>query len=234
MDTVFFDIGSGDGKRAQNWLTIDRKAFVFCFDPIEQNYLAAKKRSPKTRIGPRGLERLHAVQAAVTASAQKIDQPNSSVFYFANDLSSCSLLPFDDANITRWKYPPGKIYFRTTHTLEVPTVRMDKFLIDRRIDKVAFVRIETQGTALDVLKSFGKRIQCVMEFAIKVHCDSEDSESMNHWEIYQGQTRKDDLMEFMKKHGFSIYDKVPWSRGQEEIIWFVNRLAPKDLKHFDL
>ena len=56
----------------------------------------------------------------------------------------------------------------------------------------------------------------------------------NDFAIYQGQSRKDDLVAFMSKHGFSIYDKKEWSRGQEEIIWFVNRLVSKHQRHFDL
>lgn len=228
MKTVFLDIGSGDGSRAQNWVAIDRNAHVFCFDPIEKNYLAAKKRSNSTRVGPTGLERLHAVKAAVSASATNINEPNVAKFYCANDMSSCSLLPFEEASITKWKYPPGKIFFKTIDIIEVPTVRIDNFLLERRIEHVAFVRIETQGSALDVLKSFGKKLQSVMEFAIKVHTEKND------FAIYQGQTRKDDLVAFMSKNGFSIYDKIEWSRGQEEIIWFVNRLVTKHQRHFDL
>lgn len=222
MQTVFIDIGSGDGSRAQNWLTAVRHAHAFCFDPVEKNYLAAKARSESTRTGPNGLVRLHAIQAAVTAA-----NIETAPFYCANDMSSCSLLPFT-ANISRWQYPPGKLPFKTVGVIDVPTVRMDKFLADRRIETVAFVRIETQGTALDVLKSFGKRLQSVLEFCIKVHTDKND------FEIYDGQTRKDELVAFMAKNGFSIYDKINWSREQEEIIWFANRVVAKNQYHFDL
>lgn len=231
MQTVFIDIGSGDGSRAQSWLAQNHKAHAFCFDPLEKNYLAAKSKEESTRVGPIGLVRLHPVQAAVTAGPATMITPGATAttakFYCANDVSSCSLLPFNASGITRWLYPPGKIHFKTTDVIDVPVVRMDNFLNERRIEHVAFVRIETQGTALDVLKSFGKRLQFVMEFCIKVHTD-------NAAAIYEGQTRKDDLVAFMAKNGFSVYDKITWSREQEEFIWFVNRLVTKHQFHFDL
>ena len=137
--------------------------------------------------------------------------------YCANDRSSCSLLPFteDREAIKKWKYPPGRVFFRNTGTIEVPAIRMDKFIADRRLDRITFVRIESQGTPLDVVKSFGRQISKVLEFAIKVHTIDYD--------LYQNQTTREELIEYMDNQGFSVYVTQSWSRNQEEIIWFVNR-----------
>ena len=98
-------------------------------------------------------------------------------------------------------------------------------MADRRISRVLFARIETQGTALDVVKSFGRRIKDVMEIAVKVHTID--------YELYAGQTQKDALVEYMNTNGFSIYGIKPYSRDQEEIIYFVNRLFNKQSLHLD-
>ena len=157
---------------------------------------------------------MHVFKAAVAS------RPGELPFYCANDRSSCSLLPWGTAEaIKSWKYPPGKIHFKTTGVRQVQAIRMDKFLIDRRIARIMFVRIETQGTALDVLKSFGNQIGNVMEFAIKVH--------VTDFDVYQNQTHKTDLVEYMNEHGFSIYNTKPQSQNQEEVIWFVNRSCMK-------
>jgi len=210
MQFVLFDIGSGNASRAVKWVTNNKRAHVFCFDPLDECHgkglSAAKDKYVKGR--------LHVYPLAVTASAHFEGQKVP--FYICNDKSSCSLLPFaDKPAITRWKYPPGRVSFRTTKVVEVPSIRMDKFIIDRRLERILFVRIETQGTALDVVKSFGQQISKVMEFAIKVHTVPYD--------IYQNQTKKDELVEYMHSKGFSVYGVQPWSRNQEEIIWFASR-----------
>jgi FkbM family methyltransferase len=222
---VYLDIGCGNGNRALEWLDGNIDAHAFCFDPLDECYTAAKKIAPQTKI--KQLVRMHPVHAAITANTPLFG--GSAKFYCANDRSSCSLLPFADRNsIKKWLYPPGRLYFKTISTITVPTMRMDKFLMDRRIDQIIFCRIETQGTSLDVLKSFGKRINNVMEFAIKVH--------VTDFDLYKGQTHKDELVSFMNSHGFIVYKTRKWSRDQEEVIWFVNKKAHKSprLRHFDL
>ncbi len=214
LNFVLFDIGCGDGNRSYKWLSKDKVAHVFCFDPLEECMIKAKnKATDKIIIG-----RMHPVQAAVSSLS------GSALLNIANDMSSCSLLSFDDVNA--WKYPPGKPCFKSLDFREVPLIRMDKFMDEKRIARIQFCRIETQGTAIDVLQSFGKRIKDVSEFAIKVH--------VTDFDVYKGQTKKQDLLQFMNVHGFSIYGIQPYSRDQEEIIWFVNKLYAKQaLRHLD-
>ena len=163
---------------------------------------------------------------AVTSNVPPNDQ--TIPLYCANDKSSCSILPFaGKESIKRWLYPPGRVFFRTTETVQVHAIRMDKFIIDRRLNRITFVRIESQGTGLDVVKSFGQQISKVMEFAIKVHTIPFD--------IYQNQTTKQELIDYLDKKGFSVYGAQKWSRDQEEIIWFVNRKFSRSghLMHLD-
>jgi len=222
LDFVLFDIGCGNGYRASQWALNDKKAHVFCFDPLEDCIKQALQKSKDKYI----IGRMHPFQVAVSANATPNGTECVVPFYCANDVSSCSLLRFGGGGaISKWKYPPGKTYFKTVATIQVPIIRMDKFMADRRISRVLFARIETQGTALDAIKSFGKRIRDVMEFAIKVHTID--------YEIYEGQTRKADLIEYMNTHGFSIYGLKPYSREQEEIIYFVNRAFNKQSLHLD-
>jgi FkbM family methyltransferase len=225
LNFVIFDIGCGNGSRAAQWATQDKGAHVFCFDPLEECIVQAVQKSSHDSVKGR----LHPVQTAVSsvALAVSVGMGITAPFYIANDLSSCSLLPLGTPEaILKWKYPPGKVHFRTVGTRQVPLIRMDKFMADRRITRVIFCRIETQGTALDVLKSFGKRLRDVMEFAVKVH--------VTDFEIYAGQTQKQDLLEFMNSNGFALYGIEKYSRDQEEIIWFVNRaFAKQALLHLD-
>lgn len=222
LEFVFIDIGSGNGQRMTQWLKDDKRAYGFCFDPIETCYNQAVTKSKELKHNI--IDRMHPFQVAVSSN-HGIGQ--TVPFYLVNDMSSCSLLKFGTPDsIKKWKYPPGKTLFKNTGEIQVPTIRMDKFMNDRRISKVAFVRIETQGTALDVVQSFGKRITDVMEFAIKVHDIDFD--------IYEGQTKKNDLVKYMETNGFAIYGINLYSREQEQIIWFVNKKYMKNaLLHLD-
>jgi FkbM family methyltransferase len=225
METVFLDIGSGDGTRVADWLDKDRKAHAFCFDPRQECFDSATSLAATVKKkAANAIQRMHPVKAAVSSVT------GNAQFHVLNDISSCSLLPLteDTTNIRRWRNPPGKVFFTEVGTVPVQTIRMEKFLADRRIENVTFARIEVQGSALDVLKSFGKKLVSVMEIAVKVHTINYD--------IYQGQTKKNDLLDFMKENGFSVINSIPWSRNQEEIIWFVNmRFATsKRLAHLDI
>lgn len=229
MDTVFLDIGCGDGSRAESWIDQDRTAHVFCFDPRPECYQSVTARSARIATQRKQIQRMHAFQVAITDSAISTNGANNKAdFHVLNDASSCSLLPLQLDNIRRWKYPAGRHYFEETNVVEVSCMRIEKFLADRRINQVLFARVEVQGSALDVLKSFGKRITTVMEFAIKVHTTD--------FAIYTGQTTREELLQFMSANGFAVFGKMPWSKGQEEIIWFVNKKAANNprLTHFDL
>lgn len=208
-DFVMFDIGSGDGSRAIQWLQQDRSLHVFCFDPMQS--AASAKAQEKTING-----RMHFFGVAVTANAHTDNA--KATLYCMNDKSSSSLLPLttNRKDIKRWLYPPGKMLFKTVDICQVPVIRMDKFMADRRLKRVLFVRIETQGSSLDVLKSFGDRIKDVLEFAVKVHT--------TNFEVYHGQTTKQDLVDYMRYRQFSIYGApITTSRGQEEIVYFINQ-----------
>lgn len=220
LNFVLLDIGCGNGLRASQWVAKDKIAHVFCFDPLAECIAQANCKAKDTSV----VGRMHPFAVAVSASGG-IDK--RAVLHVANDMSSCSLLPFGEKAATlRWKYPPGKVHFKTVEQRDVPVIRMDKFMSDRRISRVQFCRLETQGSALDAVQSFGKRIKDVMEFAIKVH--------VIDYDIYDGQTKKQALLEHMNSNGFAIYGIQRQSRDQEEIIWFVNKLYSKQaLQHLD-
>lgn len=234
LECVFLDIGSGGANHALRWLSKNKRAHAFCFDPQEECFQQATDAAKKQ-------PRLHPYSLAVSAAASSSNADTDAVpeldkntllierpatFYEANDRSSSSLLPFNPEGVGEWKNPDGRAPFRTLAARQVSTVRMDEFLDARRIATVAFARIETQGSALDVVKSFGAHITSVMEFAIKVH--------VTDFDIYTGQTHKEELDAFMRTQGFSIYGTVPCSKEQEAIVWYVNkRFLLRNMEHFD-
>ena len=76
------------------------------------------------------------------------------------------------------------------------------------------MKIDTQGHDLEVIKSLGNEIKRVKEIVAEVQ--------IVETEVYKNSSKREDLLEYMKENGFSIWKIQPWSHHQEENIWFTN------------
>jgi hypothetical protein len=80
---------------------------------------------------------------------------------------------------------------------------------------IDFIKIDTQGHDLNVIKSLGKYIKNVREILCEVQ--------ITNFELYKDQSNKNDLLSYMKENNFEIRKIQPWSHNQEENIWFINK-----------
>ena len=76
------------------------------------------------------------------------------------------------------------------------------------------MKIDTQGHDLEVIKSLGEEIKRVKEITAEVQ--------IVETEVYKNSSKREDLLEYMKEKGFSIWKIQPWSHNQEQNIWFTN------------
>ena len=136
-------------------------------------------------------------------------------FYVSNDINCSSLLPFNQSNIKLWKPPPGRGNFKTNREILVETKRLDTFMKEHGIKVVDFIKIDTQGHDLAVVKSLGNALERVKEICLEVQ--------VVDFELYKGAATKDEVETFMGKNKFEAFVTRKWSRGQEENIWFINR-----------
>lgn len=204
----YVDIGAGSTRDAARWLRASEPlAEAWCFDPGTHAFA--------TDLPSRRHPRVHVVRAAVTAS-----HADTVPFHVANDPGASSLLPFGP-DVKLWRYPLGRVRFRTVRTVQVPALRMDDLIVSRGIPDLAFVRVDVCGAALDVLRSFGDHISTVNELAVKVHTTPH--------QIYRGQATTEDVIRYMDQAGFELAAERPISFDQEAVVWFRNR---KPLRHF--
>jgi len=87
-------------------------------------------------------------------------------------------------------------------------------MITNKIEHIDFLKIDTQGHDLEVIKSLGDKISCVKEIVAEVQ--------IVDFELYKGGTKKSDMVNYMKSNGFEIHQIQKYSKDQEENIWFVN------------
>lgn len=123
-----------------------------------------------------------------------------------NQVPGCSSLhSLSPEGVKRW---PGGFNLKEIGQLTVPTIRLDTFLGWAGIDTVTWLKIDTQGHDLAVLRSMGKRIADVQEIVIEV-CVAEHAS-------YEHTPSRDDVQRFMAQHDFTAKERVPQTNGHEE------------------
>lgn len=132
-----------------------------------------------------------------------------------------SLLPFNVANVRRWKLPIFQTKRPTvTSIVRLPTKTLETFINDIQLNgNITLININVQGYASTVLAGITtKRTWSVIkEIAIKVHTIDYD--------LYVGQTKLTDVMDTMLIHNFTVQSQSNKSQNQETVICFRNQTA---------
>jgi hypothetical protein len=97
----------------------------------------------------------------------------------------------------------------------VGTIRLDTFLNLAGIQSVNYLKIDTQGLDLDVVRSAGNRLKDIHRICLE--CDVTDHP------LYRGASTKTETIEFLESHGFALIDVLAQSAGQEENLTFDNK-----------
>jgi FkbM family methyltransferase len=201
---VIIDVGASDGVYCNKW-AMNKNYNVYAFEPNPKSF---NKISISTN--------LKKYQLAVS------DNEGETNFYEANYTNSSSILPFT-VNTKKWKNPtPSAPELKTINTFKVNCIRLDNFLKENNISEIDFIKIDTQGHDLAVIKSLGDFIYNVKELVCEVQ--------IVDYELYKNSSKKDDLMNYMKEKDFTVWKKQNWSQNQELNIWFTNNKY-KDFLH---
>lgn len=121
-----------------------------------------------------------------------------------------SLLPMDEE--TRKSWAPGRA-LSVESTVIVPTIRLDTFMKLFEISHVDFLKIDTQGMDLAVLKSAGYRLRDCAKITVEV--------DVSHQRLYSGSPTKQEVVTFMRQAGFEMVSAEDQSAGREENLTFV-------------
>ena len=205
MNPIILDVGAAGGKMTQQWYDKLKKGKFYCFEPLPSNFeILSTKFKDKNNV--------YLYNVAIN------DTEGMQTFYICPYANSSSLLPFVKENAKRWKHPKGteKIDFSKTEEINVQSVRLDTFLRNNNLNDstIDFIKIDTQGNDLKVVKSLGDKIYNVREIMLEVQ--------IVPFEHYKGQSKKTDILDYMSSKGFKEYKKNKQSFGQEENIWFIN------------
>lgn len=213
-DRIHFDIGANEGVFAVQIAKNEPKTYVVAFEPIPKLVYSIKEKVSH-------LKNFMILRNAVSnfnGEAKFNISPESQY----GDFSCSSLLDFSDKSKTDW---PGREDFKVIDDIEVDVIRLDSVIVEYKIPKIDYLKIDTQGSDLKVLEGLGEFISIVKAGTLEAAA----KESI----LYNGQNTQEESIAFLESNGFEI-TKIESNdiHGNEVNIDFVNK-NPKEL-NFDI
>jgi FkbM family methyltransferase len=193
---VWIDVGAHLGELTFPFARRDPSLRVYAFEP---NLKLATQRM--------GILRNFVVFPMAVA-----EEDSRSPFYVNSHEAASSLLPLDPDGVSRWI---GGEVLREEHTIVVPTIRLDTFMNQAGISRVAYLKVDAQGADLAVVRSAGERLKNIDKITLEVFVTPRP--------VYSGAPRKEEVMRYMAKHDFLLASSETQTHGQEENLTFVRR-----------
>jgi FkbM family methyltransferase len=193
---IWLDVGAHLGEKTFSTAADNPRLRVYAFEP-------------NLRMASRLMGQLPNYVVLPMAIAER---DGSSTFYL-NRYSECSsLLPFVPEGLKEWV---GGEVFQVEAALTVPTIRLDTFLNQAGIGKVAYLKTDTQGCDLTVIRSAGERLRDIERISLEVQTTLIP--------LYRDACRKEEVLAFLTGAGFELISSEKQSHDQEENLTFVRR-----------
>jgi FkbM family methyltransferase len=144
------------------------------------------------------------------------EQNGAADFYLnAIDVAS-SLLPFNESALRSWIGGDG---MKVDSVITVPTIRLDTFMDLTEIGTVDFLKIDTQGADLAVVRSAGSRLKDIRKITLEA--------DITPMRLYEGSPSRSEIVAYLEAEGFVLAAAETQSREQEENLTFVQAAEPR-------
>jgi len=130
-------------------------------------------------------------------------------FHLNRFAAASSMLPMDEEARNAWI---GGQTLEVETVATVATIRLDTFMNLLKISAVDFLKIDTQGMDLAVVRSSGSRLRDIHKVTLEV--------DLSPRPLYRGAPSKNEVSEFMNSAGFKLVSAERQSDGQEENLTF--------------
>ena len=193
LNGIWIDVGAHYGEVTLSYAASNPALVIYAFEP---NLRAAAS------LFGRALNYI-----VIPMAIDEID--GSSQFHVNSCDGASSLLTMDEDSRKSWK---GGEALREESVVSVPTIRLDTFMRITGIPRVDFLKVDTQGNDLAVLRSAGRRIKDIRKITLEVDVTSK--------RLYQGSPSKQEVLSFLQAVGFKLVSNEQQSHGQEENLTF--------------
>ena len=140
QDMTIFDVGANKGQSIRLFSIIFPRSNFYCFEPNPSIFNILRLRQNKDNV-----------QVFNFALGEKSEFRK----FYVSDFSESSSFYEPDKNSNWYKIKNrllGKNYENSISEILVPTVSLDDFVSEKNIDKVHFIKIDVEGSEIDVLK----------------------------------------------------------------------------------
>jgi FkbM family methyltransferase len=192
-DQIWIDVGAHLGEKT--FATAEQSAGirVFAFEP-------------NLRVASKLMGRLANYIVLPVAIAE---HDGSAAFYLNTFDAASSLLPFVPEGLEQWI---GGDVLKVEAAVQVPTIRLDTFLNQAAIRRVAFLKVDAQGADLAVVRSAGERLRDIERISLEVQTTPVP--------LYRDASSREEILRFLTSAGFRLEDIETQSHGQEENLTF--------------
>lgn len=196
IEGTWLDVGAHYGEKTFVYASQNPGLKVYAFEP---NLAAATKligRAPNFFVTPMAV-------AETDGFAE---------FYLNAYEDASSLLPFNEVALR--SFIGGEV-LKVQSVVNVPTIRLDTFMNRSAIQHVDFLKIDTQGMDLAVVRSAGSRLRDIAKISLEV--------DVTPMRVYSGSASKDEIVKFLSEAGFSLVHVERQTYDQEENLTFVRK-----------
>jgi FkbM family methyltransferase len=175
------DIGSNVGDITRE-LIQDKNNFVISVEPIP--YLANNLKN---------LESNHSNLKVINCAIS--DEDGEQTFYINEPHCTSSLKKFNDEVKNKW---PNKLNYK--EKIIVKTIKLSTLIEELSLQNeiISFLKIDTQGSDLDVIKSSEKYLSNIKE----IKCETFITDKNN--DLYIDESKSDEVIEFMNQNNFIL------------------------------
>jgi FkbM family methyltransferase len=175
------DIGSNVGDITRE-LIQDKNNFVISVEPI-----------PSLANNLKNLESNHSNLKVVNCAIS--DEDGEQTFYINEPHCTSSLKKFNDEVKNKW---PNRLDYK--EKIIVKTIKLSTLIEELSLQNeiISFLKIDTQGSDLDVIKSSEKYLSNIKE----IKCETFITDKNN--DLYIDESKSDEVIEFMNQNDFIL------------------------------
>ena len=206
---IVIDIGSSFGEFSRFIASLNQSIRVYAIDP---NFEC-------TRFYQYSMKNLEVHNIAIWSK-----DIASQDFYVRKNPELSGLVP-ENTGLNQEIYRHHLDSLTLNRVSKVRTLTLENFLLEQKIEEVDFLKIDTQGTDIDILMSAGKFIEYVKAVCVEVSYESSLS-------LYENELCLADAISILAKLGFVAAWVVPNGGGEVNIVAYNSRHGL--LKYLDL
>lgn len=175
MKSVYIDIGCNRGYYAFEWLKM-KDVMVYAFEPNPDLYALLKaKEAENFKVFDYAIDK----------------EEGTKTFNIGQNDATSSLKKFDK-DFTAFGY---------SHSIGVKVMRLDTFFTLHSIERVDFLKIDAQGSDLDVLKSMGDQIKKVKKIMVEAFIYNDEN-------VYEDEVKEGQVIDYLTPFGFKLINRA--------------------------